>query len=238
MCRLGYSELIHLLLSPDSTAVLLMPGHSNLQLQNCSTNNLCQNSIARKGEEKVDGKKVGVWNYYSQTNLDYNINYDSVVKEGVFTHYFPSLEAPGIKADLLDFEQEYNCLHNEHRERFVPSFSLLNGQLPPDTAVHVVWYFPTGVKMCEGSVVNGKPDGLWRLYHTDGSLYGLGKYHQGKKEGRWLKGDLSKVNFLGEYCLNPETDAYNELLKELQVSTVYYRNGIKVGKSESSFQVR
>ena len=51
----------------------------------------------------------------------------------------------------------------------------------------------------------------------------------GKKEGRWLKGDLGDKKYIGEICLNPDDPLLDFHIAELErmrdVEIVIYRNG-------------
>ena len=42
----------------------------------------------------------------------------------------------------------------------------------------------TGKK--QGSFKNGKKDGLWVRYHSNGQLWGKGTYMNGKRDGSWF----------------------------------------------------
>ena len=47
------------------------------------------------------------------------------------------------------------------------------------------------------------PDGVWKYYDPYGKLNQYGVYVLGKRNARWLSGDLSKTKYLGDICLNP-----------------------------------
>ena len=50
---------------------------------------------------------------------------------------------------------------------------------------------------------DGLPTGFWKYYDPFGKLNKYGQYTLGKRDGRWLSGDLSKTKYLGDICLNP-----------------------------------
>ena len=56
-----------------------------------------------------------------------------------------------------------------------------------------------------------------------------GNYVLGKRNGRWLSGDLSKTKYLGEICLNPNMPDVEEEIKDrenmLNLEIIYYRLG-------------
>ncbi|MCC6700873.1 MAG: hypothetical protein IT221_05075, partial [Fluviicola sp.] len=93
-----------------------------------------------------------------------------------------------------------------------------------DTLIAVKHYFSNGQLMYEGKMKNGKADGVWKWYHHDGKLWGLGKYSNGLKEGRWLYGDLEKIRYLADVCVQESIDI-DELIKEIQVTKIIYEKG-------------
>jgi hypothetical protein len=64
----------------------------------------------------------------------------------------------------------------------------------------------TGKK--QGSFKNGKKDGLWVRYHSNGQLWGKGTYMNGKRDGSW-------VWFMKDGTVDPK-------------HTGTYKNGVKV----------
>ena len=64
----------------------------------------------------------------------------------------------------------------------------------------------TGKK--QGSFKNGKTDGLWVRYHSNGQLWGKGTYMNGKRDGSW-------VWFMKDGTVDPK-------------HTGTYKNGVKV----------
>lgn len=177
--------------------------------------------------------KTGEWHYYQRNNNShYCIHFSDSVKGNHFYNlragnviFFDSVGKVISKGQLLDYSTEYSCLQRNYNEQFAVNYELYNSTTPPDTLMPVVHYYKTGVKMNEGNLLNGQAQGLWRWYHSDGSLYSLGNYNNGKRHGRWLEGDLSKVNFLGEYCLDPDKTDYTKLLSELEVTVIFYDHG-------------
>ena len=64
------------------------------------------------------------------------------------------------------------------------------------------------------------------MYHYLGKLNKFGNYVLGKRNGRWLSGDLSKTKYLGEICLNPNMPDIEEEIKYrenmLDIEIIYY----------------
>ena len=67
------------------------------------------------------------------------------------------------------------------------------------------------------------------MYDSNGNLSHVGEYVLGKRNGRWLKGDLGKVKDMSTICLNPNLDNIEEILsyqeKLIDVTVVIYQNG-------------
>jgi len=82
---------------------------------------------------------------------------------------------------------------------------------------------------------HGLPTGIWKYYTPNGMLTQVGTYVMGKRNGRWLSGDLSKTNYLGDICMNPnapdleERIRYQENLLDIQIR--YFKLG-KIQKTE------
>jgi len=192
-----------------------------------------------------NGLKVGKWNYYQSDKSGYYsivfadssnfYNRNDQHREAEITYY--NAEGKLISnGQLVNFSQEYSCLQRNYTEQFLVNYSLLNEQIPPDSLYPIKHYYKTGIKMNEGNLLNGEAHGLWRCYHSDGSLYELGNYENGKRHGRWLKGDLSQINFLGEYCLDPENADFKSLLSEIDVTVIYYDHGKITDVQEHHFR--
>jgi antitoxin component YwqK of YwqJK toxin-antitoxin module len=95
-------------------------------------------------------------------------------------------------------------------------------------------YYDDGTLQSEGQMLNNLPTGVWKYYTPNGQLNQVGEYVQGKRNGRWLKGDLSKTNYLGDICMNPNLPdlekriAYQENLLDIEIR--YF----KLGKIQTS----
>lgn len=168
--------------------------------------------ISRDGPIKA-GKKVGCWYYnnYAGRKL-YEIEYFDtilVVNDSI------KFKAKGIRTDLdslgnplhtswvIEKIENYDCSHTDHYEvrQFMTiwekdkSMNRMNG--------YVKNYYDDGTLQSEGNMKNGLPTGIWKYYTPNGQLHQVGEYVMGKRNGRWLKGDLSKTNYLGDICMNP-----------------------------------
>lgn len=179
-------------------------------------------TIARDGGISK-GKKVGCWEYYSYDGeFLYEVDYqDSILKindsiqfksKGILTDY----DAKGNKLSesfVIEKFEKYDCSHTDHYEiRQLMTFwessdtiGRMNG--------YVKNYYDNGVLQNEGMMKDGLPTGVWKFYDPYGKLNQVGEYVLGKRNGRWLGGDLSKTKYLGDICLNPNLPNLEEEIK-------------------------
>jgi hypothetical protein len=92
-------------------------------------------------------------------------------------------------------------------------------------------HYDNGVLQNEGNMVDGLPSGVWKFYDPFGKLNQVGVYVKGKRDGRWLGGDISKTKYLGDICLNPNLpDIEKEIkLREQQLDIII--TNYKLGKA-------
>ncbi|MES2588653.1 MAG: hypothetical protein V4622_06710 [Bacteroidota bacterium] len=201
-------------------------------------------TVARDGS--IDnGKKVGCWFYnnYSGRKL-YEIDYfDTILKINDSIKF----KSKGIRSDfdsvgnllhksyVIEKIENYDCSHTDHYE--VRQFMTIweaNSSIKRMNN-YVKNYYDDGTLQSEGNMLNGLPSGVWKYYTPNGQLNQVGEYVQGKRHGRWLKGDLSKTNYLGDICMNPNLPdlekriAYQENLLDIQIR--YFKLG-KIQKTE------
>jgi antitoxin component YwqK of YwqJK toxin-antitoxin module len=200
-------------------------------------------TIARDGGLS-SGKKVGCWKFYSyEGEMLYEVDYfDTVIvlndsvkfkAKGILTDY----NAAGKKLSesyIIEKFEKYDCSHTDHYEirqlmtiwEAHDSIHRMNG--------YVKNYYDNGVLQNEGMMKNGLPDGVWKFYDPFGKLNQVGVYVLGKRDGRWLGGDLSKTKYLGDICLNPnmpdleEQISYREKLLDIVITN--YRMGKALNK--------
>lgn len=201
-------------------------------------------SIARFGNISK-GKKVGYWKHFSyEGKALYEVNYfDTILSindsirfksKGILT-YLDDKGKPSSKSYIIEKVEKYDCSHADHNEE-----RMLYAFWEADTSQHringyVKNYYDNGAIQNEGYVVNGLPNGVWKMYDSDGQLNQVGSYELGKRNGRWLSGDLSNMKNMSEICLNPNLENLEEIMsyqeKLLDVSVIYYGMG-KILKRE------
>jgi antitoxin component YwqK of YwqJK toxin-antitoxin module len=179
-------------------------------------------SIARDGGISK-GKKVGCWEFYSyEGELLYEVDYrDSILKvndsvqfksKGILTDF----DASGNKLSesfVIEKFEKYDCSHTDHYEiRQLMTIWEANDTIGRMNG-YVKNYYDNGVLQNEGMMKNGLPTGVWKFYDPYGKLNQVGEYVMGKRNGRWLGGDLSKTKYLGDICLNPNLPNLEEEIK-------------------------
>lgn len=169
-------------------------------------------TISRDGDLS-NGRKVGCWKYYSYNGeLLYEVDYqDSVIAVNDSVRF----KSKGVLTDfdkdgnllhqsyVIEMSSKYDCSHSDHYEvrqlytkwEANDSLGRMNG--------YVQNFYDNGTLQSEGTMKNGLPDGVWKYYDPFGKLNQYGVYVLGKRNARWLSGDLSKTKYLGDICLNP-----------------------------------
>lgn len=188
--------------------------------------------VARTGY-RLFNKSMGLWKFYGyEGNLLYTIDYDNgnggEGAIGLYTEY-ASDGSIVSKRYVVEELEKYDCSHSDYyaiRQFIVfedpkDSIDRSNGLQKN--------YFDNGVQMSEGNLKNGLPDGVWKFFTPDGRLTIVGKYANGKKEGRWLYGDLGDKKYIGEICLNPDDPFLDfhiaELEKKKDIQVEIYKEG-------------
>lgn len=201
-------------------------------------------TIARTGTVSK-GIKTGCWKYYNYSGKKlYEVEYfDSIIKvndsisfksKGVL-FYLDNQDNVLSKSFIIEKFEKFDCSKTDHTEE-----RMLYCFWEKDSTQHrkngyVKNYYDNGALQNEGYVKDGLPTGIWRLYDSNGNLSQVGEYIQGKRNGRWLKGDLNKIKNMSEICLNPNKENVEELLKYqanlLDIYVINYRLGKELKKT-------
>lgn len=200
-------------------------------------------SISRMG--KMDGeKKIGLWKFFDyEGQLLYTVNYyDTIIhlndsirfkSKGIYYKYDQKGELEH-KSYLIERIQKYDCSHTDHYEvkqyytiwEKNPQVGRMNG--------YTKNYYDTGTLQSEGEMKNGLPTGIWKVYDPNGKLFEVGEYVQGKRNGRWMKGDLSKSKYLGDICLNPNLPDIDKKIESMEKQLDINIRNFKLGEVKNS----
>ncbi|WP_343635718.1 hypothetical protein [Fluviicola sp.] len=195
-------------------------------------------TVARTGTISK-GIKTGCWkyfNYYGKKLMEVEY-FDTIIsvndsikfKSKGILYYLDEHDNPLSKSWIIEKFEKYDCSHTDHNEE-----RMLYCFWEKDTTQHrrngyVKNYYDNGSIQNEGWVKDGLPTGIWKLYDVSGNLSQVGEYVMGKRNGRWLKGDLGSVKNMSEICLNPNLENLDAILsyqeKLLDVSVITYQIG-------------
>jgi len=203
--------------------------------------------VAREGyfiqrKTRYGTQKSGMWKTYTYNGkLLHTINY----KDTVLLYAGEKRKVMGVQAEydtlgnqistrwLIDELEMYECTSDDYyAER---QFITISSTKPERMNGWSKNYYDNGSLMNEGNVVNGIPDGLWKFYAPDGKLNRLGRYANGIQEGRWLIGDLSEKAYIGEVCIDPDSENYDVIVHNLErdkdVEVRIYKKGVILNSS-------
>lgn len=201
--------------------------------------------IMREGVIRSENQS-GLWDFYNyEGEKMYVVNYfDSLVKLNDSIEFktfgiLSALDTSGnviSKSLIIEKNEKYDCLHSDYYQiRQFYTFWQANDTLKRINGF-VKNRYDNGVLQSEGMMQNGLPTGVWKFYDPMGKLNEVGEYMLGKRNGRWLKGDLEKIKYLGDICLNPNLPNLEEEIrmreKMLDILIVYYQMG-KTRNSEA-----
>ncbi len=195
-------------------------------------------SISRDGALSA-GKKTGCWQFYAYNGEKlYEVEYfdtiirlnDSIQFKSKGMHYdFDKNGNLLSRSYIIEKFEKYDCSHTDHYEvrqfytvwQAHDSLHRING--------YVKNHYDNGVLQSEGNMKDGLPTGIWKYYDPFGKLNHVGEYKLGKRDGRWLSGDLSKSKYLGDICMNPNLPDLEEQMKYqekmLDIYIRYFKNG-------------
>ena len=198
------------------------------------------NAVARDGQISL-GKKVGLWKFYSyEGEFLYEVKYaDSIItlndsiqfkSKGVLRDY-DSKGKMISQSYIIEKFEKYDCSHTDHYEiRQLYTFWEANDSLKLRNG-YVKNHYDNGVLQNEGKMVDGLPSGIWKFYDPFGNLNQVGVYVQGKRDGRWLGGDISKTKYLGDICLNPNLPDLEKEIKMREQQLDIIITNYKLGKA-------
>jgi antitoxin component YwqK of YwqJK toxin-antitoxin module len=179
-------------------------------------------------------QKLQTWKYHNPagqviTTINYEVDYSAgplfgddempIYSKGHLTQYTNHLRL--YDAEIISFLEQYDCMSDENYE--IRHLFVLRDYLPDGTIIEMPTryhrnFYDAGVVQSEGDLVNGLPHGLWKFYDAEGGLMAIGQFIKGMYHGTWFFGDLTGLNFLGAYCLNPDAVDLDTGLSELERS--------------------
>ena len=156
------------------------------------------------------------------------LNKDTVVTQGKITTYHPNGKK-NVEGLIRSWEYVYDCVSFHHIP--TPEIIYLNiwNEKGEQTLVKGSGYVyeknEKGLITAEGEMHNNERIGLWKFYNESGSLIEIGNYIMGKKDGKWLQGDLSGLNLDGLNCFDPNDPSTLKAI-EFQKKLVFLKESI------------
>jgi antitoxin component YwqK of YwqJK toxin-antitoxin module len=196
--------------------------------------------------------KVGVWTYNNTgerkiAELDFVkdakliFGTDTITGTANYKAFYPDGSTKYI--GVLQFEDtRLNCATDIQESDFVATYSTFIGK-EGDTLVKngsgklMLFNIDDNVS-AEGDIKNGKRNGWWRFYNDEGKLIEVGQYIDGEKDGRWLSGDLTGINYLDPQCFQNEEEKQEQQEREkyrISIQEFIYSNGEVVSEQYYQF---
>lgn len=205
-----------------------------------------KNGMKSQEGKMANNMKHGTWKFYGENGtlmkeIDYKSGRDSstpnrIYYRGKIKAYYPNGKKM-MEGLITDEELSYQCnqeVEVSYEEVYYLSFfneagdSLIKRQTGPVTDFHL-----NGNKHFSGQITNGLRTGLWKFYDPNGNLKAIGEYADGKKQGKWLDGDLGGVNYIDNACsINEALSMMKERqAKDIDITETLYEMGTEVSKS-------
>jgi len=127
-------------------------------------------SLRKEGTYGKDGKTIDKWtSYYRNGKKQEEMNY---TKDGELDGKDVLYDEDGVKYSEFEYKNG-DLLHITYYDKTGKTISetaAVNGKLP------VVNFYPNGIKMNEGEILNGQRRGVWKFYSVTGALTTIEHY--------------------------------------------------------------
>jgi antitoxin component YwqK of YwqJK toxin-antitoxin module len=181
-------------------------------------------------------------NYYAKEKFMYIVGKDSVFVEGDYKEYYANgnlkyeglLFGEGTRLDCSsdieepEFFVQYKTYLSENGDTIVKNG---NGKVTTFYANGSIWW--------ECELEDGKLKGWYKTFNKEGILEEVGQYKNGARDGRWLKGDLTGVNYTDDQCFQNEEEKEREQEKNknlIQLELTIYKDGEMVNSYSYYFR--
>ncbi len=194
-------------------------------------------SFSKKGDLwkfwDVSGNLVKQIDYYEMRlpNLLDSTKKDSIWSIGKITEWYGngSVKTQGF---VLNEESEYSCLFDNDTYTqdiyYTNYWSYTGEQIVKNGTGNLLTYHDNGKVQTMTNIRCGLKDGLYKEWDPDGHLTKLGHYKNGKKNGRWLSGDLEGMNYVNDQCFSSQEDFENAVRanrKNITIEETFYIDG-------------
>jgi len=178
-------------------------------------------------------KQIDYYNLKLPNLLD-STRKDTIDASGKITEWYGN---GSVKTDgyVTDEQSEYNCMIENYvstQEIYYNNYWSYTGeQLIKNGNGNLVTYHDNGKIKATTAIRCGLKDGLYKEWDPNGHLTKFGHYKNGKKDGRWLSGDLEGINYVNEQCFSSQEDFENAVRgskQNISVTDEYYIKGVEV----------
>ena len=149
-------------------------------------------------------------------NLLDSLMKDSIKTIGKITEWYGN-GAVKTQGYVMKELTEYNCVQEDYtytQDVYYTNYWSYNGeQLVKNGTGKLITYHDNGKVQALTIIRKGLKDGLYKEWDPDGHLTKTGHYKNGKKEGRWLEGDLEGINYVNDQCFDSQEDFENAVRK-------------------------
>ncbi len=214
-----------------------------------------QNGQKSQHGQVREQQKTGWWTYWNEAGqkmkeVEYTpgviahptLSGDSLRFKGRIRGYRPGSSNLMYEGYVLDETFSYSCATETDlafEDIFYTAFYDSSGTQTLSDYSGVVYDFHiTGVTQFTGFMNKGLRDSVWYFFTPGKTLTEAGKYRQGKKQGRWLSGDLEGVNYQDNQCFDAaESWRMAALANELDFTEEVYDQGVLLRREQHNIKL-
>lgn len=244
--RLSYDEKTVLLFSNENKGRYPELRYSEYNMSNLKNmidkTPLKEMHFNKSGQKVAEGKnsgfgETGIWHYYYPDGKAY-MTILSFTASGFFPKsdrvycYLPN-GSLYYSASVEKEESDMDCESLITIPAIVPKDIYFDVQpqkylIKNDTWVYLKQYRQNTNLYAEGwyNLSGQYKDSVWKFYSKSGVLNEIGKYQKNIKEGRWLSGNLTGINYLDNACFDPSDSVMiKRQMNNLQFTISVYKEG-------------
>lgn len=184
--------------------------------------------------QELSGEKHGQWNYYNVEGKIYcRIFYedDENGKQSFYAYDANGKQYCSGTSESINFDAECEAL--VEMPGIVPGImsevtqsktTVKNG----DKYVWLKMYRYNKNACCEGwyNLSKHEKDSVWKYYSYNGTLKEIGTYKNDLKEGRWIEGNLTGINYLDNRCFDASDSLFIQTqMRNLEFTQSLYQEG-------------
>jgi len=192
---------------------------------------------------KMENEPVGLWQFYREggdriykrivfkDSIMVSTSMDSIPVFGFTQAYYDDGKLM-FKGLALDKKVKYSCESGSEMpvedDYYLEFFDTIGQPMLKNGSGFISELQANGNKLKEGRIENYQKQGVWVYYSKFGLPEAIGMFKNGKRVGRWIKGDLGGLNLNETICFMNETDFRNWIEtdgKNIYIEELYYVDG-------------